>query len=254
MASSLLNDLSFGTLGSLSNLTTKGDTLNASGQDLTAFTNNPGAGGAGPGGYQVGDIAYEGLSNNQDSITQFFRSFENAQAQSGQQTTNTGQQGYATGMAGLAKSQTDLQPAIDYFTSLLSGNRASVTAAAQPQVDQIGQQFDQVRKMTSETSPRGGGKASAQAQTPYTQIQQITSLLNTLRGGAATGLTTATGQESSTANAQSQAGLAESQLGFQDLQSAIQSTESRKGYNIQESDADKSMATSLGASTLSALV
>lgn len=247
--SGIINDLGLGIPGSISNLFTKGDTKDAQGHDLTSFTNNPNTGGAGTQPYKVGDIAYEGLSANQDSITQFFRSFENAQAQSGQQKDASGQTVFNSGVAGLDKSQHDLQPAIDYFTKLLGGDRATVTSAAQPQVDQIGQQFDQVRNMLS-SAPRGGGKASQQAQTPFTQIQQITSLLNQLRGSAATGLTATNAQEASTANSKGQLGLAQSQLGFQDLQSAIQSTESRKGYNVQESSADKSLA----GQTISSLV
>lgn len=237
----LANVSSFGLWGDVKN---SGDTKDKAGNDATAATNN---GTFGTGGYKVGDIAYEGLSPKQDSITQFFRSFENKQAQSGIAKDVTGQEGYAEGVQGLDKSQADLQPAIDYFTKLLSGDRATVTSAAQPQVDQIGQQFDAVRSMTS-LNPRGGGGASARAKSPTDQIAQITALINQLRGSAATGLTAATGQEAGTANSRGQLGLAESGLGFQDLQSAIQSVESRKGFNVQESGADKSMASSMFSS------
>lgn len=246
--------------GAISNAYHSGDTLDKAGNDATSATNN---GTFGSGGYKVGDIAYEGLSPKQDSLTQFFRSFENAQAQSGQKKNAAGQAeygagigDYGAGITGLDKSQHDLQPAIDYFTKLLGGNTAEVTSAIGPEIDQISSQFDQVRKMTSETAARGGGKASSQAQTPFTQIQQLTNLISQARRGAATGLTGAAGQESSTASSRAglglqrgSLGLQESSLGFQDLTSAIQAAESRKGFNIQESGSNKQLA-SAGLSAL----
>lgn len=246
--------MGLGIPGAISNHFKAGDSRDKNGNDATSATNN---GTFGSGGYKIGDIAYEGLSPKQDSLTQFFRSFENAQAKTGQEKTAVGQSGYAAGAAGLDKSQTDLQPAIDYFTKLLGGDQASVTSAVGPEIDQITSQFDQVRKMTSENAPRGGGRASGQSQDRFAQIQQITNLLNNARKGAATGLVGATGQESNTAANRASLGLSESSQGFQDLQSAIQAAESRKGFNVQESSANKNLGSNLlsaGSNLLSALV
>lgn len=215
--------------------------------DSTSATNN---GTFGASGYQPGTIAYEGLDPSQDSITQYFRSFENTQAKSGQEKSATGQQILGGGMQGLDQSNHDLQPVVDYFTKLLGGNRDEVSSAISPEIDQISNQYDQIRKMTSETAARGGGKASAAVTNPYQQIQLISQLMNRARSGAAAGLTNATAQEQQGAGIRGQLGLGESNLGFQDLQSAIQSTEARKGFNIQESGANKQLASNL----LSALI
>lgn len=247
------NILGLGIPNAISNLTNKGDTKNENGQDLTAGTLN-GKTGFTDKTYKPGDIAYEGLSNNQDSLTQFFRSFENAQAKSGQEKNVLGQEGYRVGTEGLDQSQRDLQPTIDYFTRLLGGDRNEIESAAGPQIDQIGQQFDQIRQMSSETTARGGGKASTQVNNRQQQIAQITQLINQLRAQAAGGLSQAAGTRAGIAGTRGQLALGESQLGFQDLQSAIQAAESAKGYTVQESNANKSAATSLGTQTMSSLI
>lgn len=237
--------------GSLANIDTFGLTnalgiTGGSKNDPTSATNN---GTFGPGGYQVGDIAYEGLAPNQNSVTQFERSFENAQAQTGQQQSQAGQGILGQGVAGLGKSNTDLQPAIDYFSKLLGGDTSTVQSALGPQLDQISQQFNQVRQMTSDLA-RGGGKASAESQQPFSQIQQISNLISGARSSAATGLNTAVGTEAGIDSTLGQLGLGESQLGFQSLQSAIQALESFKGLNIQQNGQNLNTATSILSSLI----
>jgi hypothetical protein len=108
-------------------------------------------------------LALEPISGN--SLTQFIRSIEGL----------TGTQGQNILGSGLAQEQqgiTAAGPALNFLTQLTKGDQADVTAAAQPQIDQITQQFDAIRNMISQ-QPRGGGKTTALAEAPFQKSGDI---------------------------------------------------------------------------------
>ena len=87
--------------------------------------------------------------------------------------------------ASQAKSGTDaIAPVLSFLTSLVKGDQADVTQAAQPEIDQITQQFDQIRNLVS-LQPRGGGKTSALAEAPFQKSAQIQRTEGGLRSNAA---------------------------------------------------------------------
>lgn len=87
--------------------------------------------------------------------------------------------------ASQAKSGTDaIAPVLSFLTSLVKGDQGDVTQAAQPEIDQITQQFDQIRNLVS-LQPRGGGKTSALAEAPFQKSAQIQRTEGGLRANAA---------------------------------------------------------------------
>ena len=117
------------------------------------------------------------VGSGTNSITQFIRSIEGL----------TGQQGQGILGSGLATTQSGigaLAPALSFLTQLTKGDQGDVTQAAQPQIDEINQQFDAIRNMIS-LQPRGGGKTSALAEAPFQKAGDIQRTEGSMRTGAA---------------------------------------------------------------------
>lgn len=102
-------------------------------------------------------------------------------------TQNEGASAVGGGLAGYQSGVNAAAPALNFLTQLTKGDQGDVTQAAQPQIDQITQQFDQIRNMTS-MQPRGGGKATALAEAPFQKAGDIQRTEGAMRGSAASGL------------------------------------------------------------------
>lgn len=84
----------------------------------------------------------------------------------------------------ISSGQDKVGTAGNYFTGVL-GNRAQALSAADPEISTIMDQFDAAHKAAAELSPRGGGRATLNAQKPYQMSGQIGKLLQASRGNAA---------------------------------------------------------------------
>lgn len=99
----------------------------------------------------------------------------------------TGQQGKGILEKGQGQTQQGvnaLAPSLDLLTKLTKGDQGDVTQAAQPEIDQITQQFDAIRNMVS-LQPRGGGKTSALAEAPFKKAGDIQRTEGAMRTGSA---------------------------------------------------------------------
>lgn len=101
-----------------------------------------------------------------------------------------------------------MAPTLDFLTRLTKGDQGDVTQAAQPEIDQITQQFDQIRNLVS-LQPRGGGKASVLAESPFKKAGTIQRTEGEMRTGAA-------GQLGGLASNLAGLGISESGLGLQE--------------------------------------
>lgn len=119
-----------------------------------------------------------------NSITQFIRSIEGLTGQQGQGILGAGQGQVQQGLDTTGKGVNALGPALSYLTNLVQGNQADLTQAAQPEIDQISQQFDQIRNLIS-LQPRGGGKTTALAEAPFQKAGDIQRTEGAMRTDAA---------------------------------------------------------------------
>lgn len=120
-------------------------------------------------------LALEPIQGN--SLTQFIRSIEGLTGTQGQGILQQGQQQTQSGINAAG-------PALDLLTQLTRGDQGDITQAAQPEIDQITQQFDAIRNMIS-MQPRGGGKTTALAEAPFQKSGAIQRTEGALRTGAA---------------------------------------------------------------------
>lgn len=198
--------------------------LFARGEDKSAFTSmNKGR------DYQPGDLATEGLKG--DSLTQYMRSLTNLTGVEGKQALQSGQSDYRRGVD-------ELEPVLGYLRRLLGGDRSEMEAAIQPAADPIREQFAQIRRMITETGPRGGARASLMSQLPFEETRQISNLINQARSGAAS-------LQANVASGLARLGLGESQLGADLLSDTIRSLLARRGQNIETGAQNKRLAADL---------
>ncbi|HEX6826516.1 MAG TPA: hypothetical protein VF077_09405 [Nitrospiraceae bacterium] len=155
--------------------------------DWSAYTTYSG-GDNGSGYAAPGTIAYEGIGRDQDSSTQYMRSIQNLLGKTGKEATESGVGRMAGGDAMMA-------PVVDYFKSLMGGDRAALEGAVAPEIDAISDQYSQIRKMFGQKGGRGGGQTAALSQLPTQQTGNISSLLGQARKGAAGQLGAMAGQQ-----------------------------------------------------------
>jgi hypothetical protein len=97
---------------------------------------------------------------------------------------------FAAGGGNITSGTNTMAPALQFLTQLTKGDQGDVSQAAQPQIDSITQQFDQIRNMISQ-QPRGGGKTTALAEAPFQKSAAINRTEGDLRSGAASSLANA---------------------------------------------------------------
>lgn len=77
---------------------------------------------------------------------------------------------------------------IDYWSSLLSGNRAQMTSAMGPELSRIGEGYQAAARTSAALMPRGGPTPDFLSQQPYNQQRDVSTMFQQQRPGAATQL------------------------------------------------------------------
>jgi len=114
------------------------------------------------------------------------KSKPNPQAQN---ALNQQSQAQAASLAGgknlLSQGQQTTQPVLNYWSSILSGNRGAMTSALGPELSRMGQGYQQAAQTSAALSPRGGPSAAFLSQLPFQQQRDTTQLFQTMRPQAA---------------------------------------------------------------------
>jgi len=92
-------------------------------------------------------------------------------------------------MGFLGNSDTNFKAPTSYYSSILSGNPASVAGALSPEISQLQSAYQQNRQAVDQFAPMGGGRASFMAQLPFQRASAVTNLISGARQNAAQGLT-----------------------------------------------------------------
>jgi hypothetical protein len=125
----------------------------------------------------------------------------------------------------------NLGQAVDYYSKILSGNRASIMEGLSPEIQSIVGQYKNAGRAGAQFGVRGGGRAQGLQNLQYAPLQAIQNLIAGVRPQAATAMT----------------GIGENQLQlFQNLLStALQGSLTKSGQDLTESGQNKQMATTL---------
>ncbi len=176
-----------------------------------------------------GSLAPEPVSG--DSLTQFIRAFSNYLQNQGQGTFNYGQDLTGQGAQGFQTAGQTLQPSVDYWTKLLSGDPSAVSSAIAPTANVINKQYDTASRQAATTLPRGGYSSGLQASLPFQKAAQIGNLAEGLQPLAAQGLQSSAGLQGSLAQGLGGLGLGTGQLGSGLLNLAGNTQLTRRGQN-----------------------
>lgn len=108
---------------------------------------------------------------------------------------NTGKSGVAEGSQTERGALSELAAPADYYSKLLSGNRAATLSAVAPTVNAAGAQTDaQKRQLATLGTARGGGVNATSQQLDTNRMKSIDDAINQAKGGAAAGATRVAGE------------------------------------------------------------
>ena len=133
-----------------------------------------------------------------------------------------GTSAFGAGQQNILSGTNTIAPALSFLTQLTNGDQGDVSEAAQPQIDSITQQFDQIRNMISQ-QPRGGGKTTALAEAPFQQSAAINRTEGDMRSGAA-------GQLASTGLGVANLGIGQEGLGANLESSGLSAAENKPSF------------------------
>lgn len=191
----------------------------------------------------VGSIATEPIEGN--SLTQLLRSFQNYLMTTGESGYGYGQQLTAQGAGGLAGASATAQPAVDYWTKLLSGDPKAMDEAVAPEASKVSDLYRGASNTASGSMPRGGFRSATMANLPFQQAKDVGNLYFGLRPQAAQGVYQGAGIQGQLAQALGQLGLGQMTSAQNMLNLGGQSASSMRGQDVAEHGQAMSMATQL---------
>ena len=78
----------------------------------------------------------------------------------------------------------EIQPALDFYRSILSGDRTEAMRTLAPETSRIGEGYNQALQSSRELIPRGGGGSAMRAEIPYRREADISNLISGFRSQA----------------------------------------------------------------------
>lgn len=166
-----------------------------------------------------------------NSLTRFLRSSFNDLSRTGENAFDTGHDVFSTGVKGFA-------PSINYWESILSGDKSKMSQAVAPTAGMISKNYDQAADQVKRTMPRGGYSSVLQAEMPYRKAGEVNNLLLGLQPQAAQQLQGIAAQLASI-------GLNEQQIGTVIRSLVIQGQLGVRGQDVGEHNAAMGLAGSL---------
>ena len=127
----------------------------------------------------------------------------------------------------LPEAASALQGPLNFFQTLLSGNRGAVMEALSPSIASLTSEYDTGRKTEEQFAPRGGGRAATLATQPTTEAGQIAGLVNSAQQTGAAGV-------SEIAQLLGQLGLGELGIGTSTAASTFNQEETAKENEQQQ--------------------
>lgn len=208
---------------------------NAFGSIYSMFGGSPSGGGRGPTGGGSGAFGLQPQNPfSGNDLTQMGRSLTNLLGSTG---GYYGQLGTGLLSGGLGVTQTGLQtmqPSIDFYTKLLSGDPSTVTSALAPTAANIANIFSGATDQASRGMPAGGYRASALANLPFAQAGMVGNAALGLQNQAAQGLGQLGGQEAGIGLGIGGLGTTMTGQGLQGLSAAENAVLQKMQLNLQE--------------------
>lgn len=176
------------------------------------------------GGFSLPSLTTQPISAAGNDLTAYQRSLTNNVGTAGQSLLTQG-----TGQVGQA---------LNYWSPILSGNRAEMTAALAPEINTINSGYNQQKSQLDMFAPRGGGRANMLQQLPFNQTRDISNLFAGIRPQAA--------------NAVTGIGQSQQQTGSNLFSQALQAVLAKLGQNVTQGGQAMGLAGQLGGASIGA--
>lgn len=132
----------------------------------------------------------------------------------------------------LGEAESTLQGPLNYYNSLLGGNRQEMLAAEAPEIENIANQANQQKQNISKFTPQGGGQTALLSELPFQTSAAETNLLNTVRPQAAQALTNISAQQAGMSGMITGEGISESQNALNAINTQINALLGKSAQDI----------------------
>lgn len=193
--------------------------------------------------YTQPNIVSEPIEGN--SLTQYIRSLADYLGKQGPSTFQQGQNNVQSGIAGTANAAKTINPAVDYWTKLLSGDHSKIAEALAPEIQAIQAQDAQALQTTSTMAGRGGGRTAQLQQLPFATAGKEQNLVSSVRPQAAQALPQLGAVQGQLAGQIGQLGTAQTAAGGNVLNLASGTQLGVRGQDVSEDNANKSFVGNL---------
>ena len=151
----------------------------------------------------------------------------------------TGGSSVGTGQAQQGQGVSALQPSLNYYSALLSGDPTATAAAIAPTTSGIMSQYDTAYKNLTDNAPQGGQRSGNIANLQGQEAGSVGSVIQNVQPAAATSLANLGLGEAS-------AGTAEQGTGQSALSQSLLSLLGMRGQDISYSESQQQQNTALG--------
>lgn len=208
----------------------------------------PGAGGAPPPAIGTTNPNITPQQGGDNSMTKILNDINNLlssqgenQFQTGTNILGAGQNLTAGGTNLLGTGLSSMQPSMDYWNAILSGDPTKVQQYIAPMAQQISDSYAGAKSAADEQLPVGGGRSATMANLPFQQAGDVAKLYQGLQPTAANAIDTMANQITQTALGQENVGLGqqgvgvqEQNAGVQQIIASLQALLGQRGQNVQE--------------------
>lgn len=115
--------------------------------------------------------------------------------------TGQARSAFPAGMNLMTTASQAMNPVLNYYAPLLSGNRGAMTGVLAPQINQIMQAYEAQQQAQGTLAPRSGAVAGMNMMMPYQRAASILDLFRNARNAAAQGMGQAATQVGQLGNA-----------------------------------------------------
>lgn len=136
------------------------------------------------------------------------------------------EQSRASGQRSVTQGKDALGDVLAYYQALIGADPGAALEASKAERGRVLDQYDAARQSAARFGPRGGGTATAMANSRIAEANQLSDLLSTTRREGANALAGVAGQLAAL-------GLTEEQLASADLETVLQSMLARAGFDVQ---------------------
>lgn len=200
-----------------------------------------------PANFQPQGIEGNSLTRNLRAITNVLPGYGEQQQQAGNRLLQYGGDITQSGLG-------TMQPSIDYFSALLSGDPTRTFQAIAPTVQNLDRVYEGATRGASQLMPRGGARSATLAELPFQKAGQVSNALFGLQPGAASQLANIGTGVAGIGLGQQGVGIQEQQQALRQFQNVLQALLEGRGQDVAEHGQAMGLAGGLGGATIHGLL